>query len=257
MKIEDIKLLNNNVLLKPVFNKMERVTPSGIIIGVPSHTKDQYLKNYSQRHFWVIKTPEKFTNPDTANRFKSFKGTVTWGTTMELMAGDMVWVVLRVANSTPRIEIDGEEYLIVNYTHIFVAQRLTDKKTENTINRDGKMWDVIPINGYIICETLNDEQRGQLDVLYKLRKKPNILKVKYIGTPNKFYCTITKSGFRVLEGDNSPIKTGDYIYTEMPDNKGKPGQYYIPIEGEYFHDFNKENRLFAIDRRFVTSYING
>lgn len=259
MNVNDIVPINNQVLLKPVNNKLERALPSGIIVGVPSHTQAQYLANYAQRHFHVIKTPKHFVNPSTKKNFFYHNCQVTWGTEMELKEGDMVWALYRQALNAPRFEIDGEEYLFMNYTHLFVAQRKADvldlRKPKPTLEKDEQIWQVIPLNGYIIGETMKDEKKSKLDVLGDRRNKQGQLKVKYIGRPNDYYVTLGPKGkFIKTEGDKSPIKPGNVIYTEMPDNKTTPGQFYIPIEGEYFHDFNEETRLYAIDRRFITAY---
>jgi hypothetical protein len=258
------KTANNMVLVKPVHKDIMRKLPgTDLVLGVPTHAKDQYLKNYAHRHFEVVMAPEKLVIPNSRRLLNAQGAAITWHTECEIKSGDMVWVQLKAGQSAHKVQFDDdpEVYFLINYSSMFVAQRRRThvewgKKVENVIKKDEVLWDVIPLNGYIICETVEAQKPKTNLILPEIKKEYDPrLRVKYVGKPAKYYLGLNDIGhFYKKKGDTTKFKSGDLIY---PRQSGMPGsRFWINIEGEYFHDFNGVNQLVAIERRFIMAYDN-
>lgn len=231
--------INNLVLLKAVFDGTERVHGS-IILGVGRAAKDQYLKNYSRRHFEVVKIPDRLVFPRTRQEFFDSGYAFRYRTEMELKVGDIVWVKLRSGHGAHGVEIEGLRYYLVHYADCYVAQRRNlhrdlSKPNKNMLMKDETFWDIVPLNGNVICEKVYKKSNA-LSIKDK-EEIPGQLRVKYVGKNSPSYFTIENDKF--IEKKMTPVKLKhkDIIQCDGP---------YLNIEGEYFHDFNGETQPVAI-----------
>ena len=248
------------VLLRPVTTEIMRILPgTKLVLGAPKIVKDQYLKNYAHRHFEVVEVPDNLVIPNSRRLLNNQGASITWVTGCEIKKGDIVWVQLRAGQSSFKVTMEGKLCYLVNYANLFVAQRRRinhewGKKVNNVLKKDETLWDVIPLNGYIICETLGKQYNTKLLIPEKSRReKDTRIRIMYAGKPVSHYIGLNEIGhFYKKKADNTDLKTGDILY---PRQSGMPGaQFWINIEGEYFHDFNGVNQLVAIERRFIMAY---
>lgn len=237
-----------------------RILPkTNLVLGAPTHVKDQYLKNYALRHFEVVDAPDKLVIPNSRRLLNAQGATMTWVTECEIQKGDVVWVQLKSGQKAIKVKRDGEILFLVNYANLFVAQRRKlshewGENVKNTLKKDEAIFDVIPLNGYIICETMETQYNTNLIVPQQSRRvKDSRIRIMYVGKPVTHYIGLNDVGrFYKQKADSTDLKTGDVIY---PRQSGMPGsRFWINIEGEYFHDFNGVNQLVAIERRFIMAY---
>lgn len=237
--------INNHVLLKPVISSPERVKGS-IILGVGKATKDQYLKNYVYRHLEVVAVPElKF--PTTREEFSDSGYAFRYKTEMELKIGDIVWVKLRSAHGAKEVFVDGERLVLVHYADCYVAQRrnfhVNLANYKNIIIKDDVVWDVIPLNGNIICEKVY-KKPTKWD--FKPIEDVGKLKVKYVGNQSKSYFTMINGEFREIPLPIVKIKHKNIVQCDGP---------FLNLEGEYFHDFNGESQPVAIHHTNIAAIL--
>lgn len=234
-----MKPINNLVLLKAVYDSPERAHGS-LILGVGRAARDQYLKNYSRRHFEVIRTPEKLVFPKNRQEFFDSGYAFRYRTPMELKEGDTVWVKLRSGHGAKAVEVEGCKCYLVHYAECYVAQRRNlhrdlSKPNKNLLMKDDTFWDIIPLNGNVICEKVYKKSNA-LSIKDK-EEVPGQLKVRYIGKNSPSYFTIENDRFVEKELVPVKLKHKDVIQCDGP---------YLNIEGEYFHDFNGETQPVAI-----------
>lgn len=230
-----MKLLNNLVLVKPIVEGSRTYKDTHIILGVTAAAKDQYLKNYAKRNFEVVAVPDRLTFPKTRLEFFESGYAFRYRTEMELKVGDIVWVKLRSGHGATQI---GDNYA-VHYADIFVAQRRNlhrdlAKPVKNRIMKDEAFFDIIPLNGNVICDKVLQEKKL---VIRQKTEIPGRLKVKYVGKPSKSYFTIIEDRFVEMPLPQFEVKSGDIIQADGP---------YLNVEGEYFHDFNGESQPVTI-----------
>lgn len=250
MLLEHFKPINNYVLLKPVVDGTER-THGKIILGVGRAAKDQYLKNYIYRHLEVIKIPEKLDFPRSRTEFADSGYAFRYRTELEIKPGDTVWVKLRSIRGAIPIYIDKERYVMVHYADCFVAQRRNTHRdlarpSKNMVMKDDTYWDVIPLNGNVVCEKIY-KKGSELSVKEKY-EIPGKLKVKYVGKTSPSYFTILEEKLAEVEIPPIKIKHKDVVQCDGP---------YINIEGEYFHDFNGESQPVVIHSSKIAAVLNG
>lgn len=247
--LANFKPVNNLVLLKAVTDGTERqYGKSKLILGVTQAAKDQYEKNYARRHFEVVKVPEKLEFPTSRQEFASSGYAFRYRTEIEIKEGDTVWVKLRSGHRAVKIIIEENPYYLVHYAELFVSQRRNLHRTvnakgvsKNLIEKDEAYFDVIPLNGNIICEKVYTKSKSKLDIKDRV-EEPGRLKVKFVGVASQSYFTIINDKFVEVPLKLFKVKPKDIIQADGP---------YINVEGEYFHDFNGESQPVSIHRTFI------
>jgi len=239
-----MKILNNLVLLKAVIDNTERTYKgTSLILGVRPAVKDQYTKNYAKRHFEVVQVPDKLVFP--RSRFEFFESgyAFRYRTEMELQVGDIVWVKLRSGHRATEIQLNGEKFYLVHYADCYVAQRRNlhrdlTKPSKNRIMKEDAYFDIIPLNGNLICEKMYKYPTDKFAIKDKV-EEPGKLKVKFIGSHSESYFSIVNEKFVELLIPRFNVKHKDEVQADGP---------YLNVEGEYFHDFNGEYQPVAIHR---------
>ena len=210
IRIEDInqikKVLNNKVLLRTVYKATEQ-RRSGIYLIAPSET-DWRPAEHTNRISEVILPPESLFFNDKSNR------SLPWKTEIEIKKGDIVWHDFMAANNCIVIKTDKqpeEEYKLLDYNDIYV------------IKRNG---DLIPINGYILCEEVK-EKKSDLEISEKTDKRFG--RVAYVGKKNKRYQNphITED-IDISVGDIIIKRRADvHILLESEDHRQLDKPYFI------------------------------
>jgi hypothetical protein len=250
LQISKIKPINNMVVVKTVIDDAARpYGKSGLILGKTA--KDQYLKNYTHRHFEVVYVPDKLYFPSSKYDFASSGCAFRYRTDMELQVGDMVWVKLRSGHRAMGIIADdGQKYYFIHYANCYVAQRRSHHnemgKQKQIVVKDEAAWEVIPLNGNIICDKLYKKPFSSLHIKDKVEDLGK-LKVKFTGSHSPSYFTIIRDEFKEIELPETKLRRGMIVQADGP---------FMNVEGEYFHDFNGISQPVTIHRTNIASVIH-
>ncbi len=243
--LDNIRMMGNNVLCKVEFKNRDYKTAGGIYLYDDIYTKDQYEFNKVDRVYRVAKVP------------KRVKGD-SWVTEMELLPGDVVWVSSQQAANCQKHWIDGEEYVFVNYFDIKVAKRevhnfdyseyekFKDKYIKD--DREEKVYEVVPVNGHVVCEAVVDHVKLGFYEADKLDPKKAV--VRYVGKPNKGYWSYDKVNRRkvLLDSDGGvEVKPGDLVL--------KDEQIHPPLEAGVFLRFNKRKEYITLQRKYIKAIL--
>lgn len=149
-----------------------------------------------------------------------------WNTSIELIPGDEVIYSFEAAmdcigDDDSRIFIDEkmDKYFIIDYSDIFLAKR---------------NGDIIPINGYVLCEPLEEEITSKIQLPDFLRKtrSDKFGKVAYLGKRNtEYYEGTGRMVVRQDLKDPYEVSVGDIIIFDK--NCDLPVEYDLhqSIEG--------------------------
>jgi len=187
----------------------------------------------------VIRIPEKLT--DAGGR---------WMTDIEIQVGDIVWVKHMSSLSAPVIFDDKDnEYRLIEYFDLVVAKRVNrERHLNNTTSKylveDDIVYEVIPLNGYILVEDIYVDYKEKT-ALKKRVKDPLRGRVKYVGNPNKYYVYSKKKHMDLDRGVE--IKQGDIISPELYQmNKSIENRKYL--EEDMFAKFDGDKKYFYLQR---------
>ncbi len=163
----------NHVMVEMTHSNDFKKTDKGIIVGLPQRGTYANSNNAlcaDMQEVWgvVYKVPEKLFYDE--NSFDS----MDWETDMEVQIGDLVWMALIDSANSHSIICEEKEYKIIPYQELYVAKR-TDR--------------VIPLNGYILCQTVNMKKISELDVTSEEKIDKTKAVVRFVGNPNKRYKT--------------------------------------------------------------------
>lgn len=155
-----------------------------------------------------------------------------WETNIELEIGDVVWHTFMEVDTMIDILVDDEPdelYKLIRYDDIYLAKRGDE---------------LIPLNGYCLCEEIKKEQSSNIEVISvvdDMTANPHGVdmtrgKIAYIGRPNKKYrIGLTEAD---LDGEDI-IEVGDIIIKRRSD-------HHIRLE-EDIH--NKLDKMYFIIQR--------
>ena len=243
MRFSKFKPQNNYILVKPITTNVMRKV-GNVVLGVPNYIKDQYLKNYTIRHFEVVKTPDKITLPENKRQFAEMGYQPVFQEELLIKPKDIVWVNLQASHNAIKISFKDREgdYFLVHYSQIYVAKRRCfrveqGESTSKKLVHDDVVWDVIPLHGYVICEKIL-KKHPYID---KMEEVPGKLKVQYTGD-----CPVNKYNTKgdkleLVEYHHLRIRPGSTVQLDGP---------WIPLEGEYFKDFSGTD-LVAVERQYI------
>ena len=236
------KTFGNRVYVKldPPNDHIERVPGIRIEIDT-SYEPEKHLT----RTGTVVAVPEKLI-------YKRGSDYMEWKTEMELQVGDrVVMYYLAVYNCIKNGAYEKdyeyyhgkrsdkyEEFVYMKYQNIYAAIR------------NGK---VIPINGYVLVEPIDDpvlahkkkEAEGK-KIQLVVEGKPNNThavygRIVYIGTPNKEYIE------SYLSDENIDVKVGDEVIMKRISD--------IPMEYEYHAKVDGGRKLFRLQRHEILSVL--
>ena len=249
MKYSRFKPQNNYVLLKPMAETINRpIGNSGLVVGVPTHVKDQYIKNYQVRHFEVMKVPD-IRHPENKRQFMEMGYQPPYEEEMELKPKDVVWANLQAAHQAIKVNFKDREgdFFLVHYSQIYVARRRCfhvnwDDKIENRLKFDEVMWDIIPLHGFVVCEKIF-KKHPYIDRMDEVLGK---LKVKYTGKCPSFIYEWDKDSLIKTEYHYLDVKSGNTIQLDGP---------FIPLESDLFQDFNGVDNQVVVERRYIAGIL--
>jgi hypothetical protein len=237
---------NNYVLLKPMAEMINRpIGNSGLVVGVPTHIKDQYVKNYQVRHFEVKKVPD-IRHPENKRQFMEMGYQPPYEEEMQLKPKDIVWVNLQAAHQAIKVNFKDREgdFFLVHYSQIYVARRRCFqseylKEKDIKLIFDDVVWTIIPLHGFVVCEKIF-KKHPYID---KQIDEPGKLKVKWVGKCPEFIYSVKNGQLVKEEYKHLEVKKGDKIQLEGP---------YIALEGSYFHDLDGKTEYVVTEYRFIS-----
>lgn len=235
MNIEEIKLMNNHVLVKPstVMNEVIKFKSLELVFD-SSFDIPRGAKVIVE----IIKTPQKLI----------FGKNLKWKTEIEVQAGDIAWVsfqailnAINIKDKSKTIIIEGQPYFIIRYSDIYV------------VKRKGKP---IMVNGFCLIEPDVKKDSKSKNMIIKTslnvnkNDHPSIRKyekrtgtVAYIGKKNKSYLNpVKKEDWIDLEGETE-IEVGDRVLLDKSVN--------IPLEFPGHTKFDGDRFFYVVQRRFI------
>jgi len=203
-------------------------------------------------------------------RYPNAPESMPWRTDVQLLPGDIVWHSYLDSLNCPVIDVDdepGEQYKLLNYYDLYVAKRKIDMINYSGWSQwgggtvpDGVSWaycgkqylstkgdtfQVIPLNGYVLCEEVMEERKGAMDVLEKHVDKTRGI-VAFVGLPNYGYRRErTRKPPEERDFDSGvDVVPGDVIIKKNPD-------IHIILEEATYARFNGTKLYFLIQRRDI------
>ena len=226
-QFDNCELPMNHVLIEMVQSNEGRKTNSGIIVGLTERV--QYANSTNSlaadlEEVWgvVAKLPLKlYYNEED---FKSME----YDTDMELEINDKVWYSIMEAHNSQDIICENRIYKIIPYSDIFVARRGDE---------------VIVLNGYCLCQTVNELKISELDVVSEKYIDTTKCIVRYVGKPNKRYKQPTYV-------DHPDLQEGDLVLLQ-------PRTPFLYLERKrYLSNFNGDELYIVVPRRKIVMVIS-
>lgn len=233
----------NCVLVKNLYENKGSITKSGIIMPID----DQFEKaSHANRIGEVVKTvPELHFNYGDNTR-------LSWKTTMELKPGDIIWYSAMSAVNANTVVCKGEKFLLIPYREIKVAKRAYEGQIKNingelySVNNrrliltDSDIYEVIPVNGYVLLEEIKQE----VGFLEFKKTKVDLTKGKvcYIGKPNIAYDTLD------VDASEGSIVPGDVV---IFNNKKK----HVLLEDSLHKRFDGDKEFIVMQSRYLIGKI--
>jgi hypothetical protein len=179
-------LPQNHVLCEVYYSNEGAKTKSGIIYGVnlDVNYKDSENLNDTSSHpadmaevsMIVAKCPDKlYFNAEDET------GSMPWETDMDLCEDDVIFTNPIESLNAVTIECEDKQYRIIPYSDIYCAKReIWVDKWKGT-----KKNIVVMLNGYTLCEEIYKKALSALDVTSQNHIEQNLVKISFLGTPNK------------------------------------------------------------------------
>jgi len=223
----EVPYLSNHVLIEMVFSSDGVKTKSGIIVGFNKDVNyaegsDSHDANLQEVWGVVARAPEKlYYNEDDPDSME-------WECDMELEVGDKVWGgIIEFANAQ-EILCEDKLYKLIPYADLYVAKR-GDK--------------VIPLNGYILCQTVKCRKMSDLDYFSEMYVDQTRCIVKYVGKPNKRYKSDNMVDFADLRPEDEIV-----LVPRTP--------FQFLERKTYMSAFNGDNLYIVLPRRKVSMVLN-
>lgn len=191
----------------------------------------------------VYRAPQKlyFNEKDDAS--------MMWECDMELQRGDRVWFSIIESYNAMTFKVEDKYYKLIPYSDIYVAKRFIASAyhevlaSYQTVYDDDRYWQVICLNGYVLCEPVNLKKISDLDVVSEDKIDTTKARVKFFGTPNKRYKDKSSVDFQELH-------EGDMVLLA----KGTPLMFLE--RKKYFAQFDGDNLYWVIQRRKIMAILN-
>ena len=245
--LDSFRAQNGLVVCEVLTDNANSRTKSGIYKVSKEANRDQYLNQNANRVVRVVKLPKSLPPH-------------RWKTNIELKVGDIAWVSPFNAVNCPMIILDDKEYSLISYYDFRVAKRRNFKREINcVVDKDGKgkrvlkgnkkymiedekVHEIIPLNGYLMCEEVYTKKKAldyEKDVL-----TTKYGRIKYVGEPNEYY--ISTVGGRRLKQDldgGCDVKSGDLVLKEE--------RIHMRVEEPLHLHFDGKTVYFVIQRRHI------
>lgn len=237
---------SNHIIVEVPYSTEGATTKGGIVVGFNRHlnyAEGTNLHSADMQECWgvVYKCPQKlYFNTGDPN-------SMNWETDMELQEGDMVWFSIMESANAHHIECEGKLYKIIPYADCYVAKRhhptVPLHKAMAYFGGADPWNDVIPLNGYVLCQTVNLKKISDLDVVSEDTIDKSRVIVRHIGSINKQYKT---SGYK----DHTDLMPGDEVLLE-------PRTPFLYLERKgYMARFDGDNLYIVVSRRKILAVLN-
>jgi len=242
-ELERAEIPLNHVLVKMVHTSEGIKSKGGVIVGFNVDTTyaeedNSWVADLAECYGVVHKVPDAlFFDPDDPQ-------SMDWDTEMELLVGDMVWFSIMESKNSPEIICERTLYKSIPYEDCYVAKRDSKTSTEINIAKDDHLtaWiyfsDIIPLNGYVLCEILYEAKLSDLDVLSEDKVDKTKGRVKFIGEPPKAYLREEYTHIK-------DIQVGDEV---LFDHKGA---YFLLERTKALAEFDGDNLYWVVPRRRI------
>ena len=186
-ELDNSAITYNHILVRMPYTHEGVRSKAGVVMGFNLDTTyadktDSHTANLAEVWGEVYRVPERlFYDPDDPK-------TMDWDTDMELQTGDLVWFDIMESKNSSEIICDGEIYKSIPYQHCYVARR--DVALERNMNAPlhyDIIADVIPLNGYVLCQPIVQEKLSDYDFLSEQKVDKTKAIIKFIGEPPKAY----------------------------------------------------------------------
>ena len=231
-QIKKLLSINNLILAKTAYFSDQATTEQGIIKVADKSFRPAMHAN---RIYEVIKLPDKLYYSHSKHASLYGAESMPWDTDLELQIGDLIWHDYMNTLDCPVIKVDDEpeaEYKLLWYKDIYFALR-------------GDM--VIPVNGYLLCEEVENENASTLEIYKDDLIDKKVGRVRYIGTPNREYLGWWKKGGYVTSkyvDDGVDISEEDMIIKRVPED-------HRLVEETMHANFDQDKNYFVIQRRNI------
>jgi hypothetical protein len=207
----------------------------------------------------VVAVPDKLVYGDHLD----FQQSMPHQTEMELKVGDEVIVRYlaihdALGSKDPKhfTHENGEDVFFIKYEDIYVAKRnvsdwmniaasgpkdkkaVKDLENDNVIWDKGKYYEIIPLNGWTLCEPLSVEIKTKLIIPDYLKKKADkkVCIATFVGSPNKSYWRT--ENYR----DDPRLKSGAKVIVEKNcDIELEPKEHLTLYGDRYFWRIQRQN----------------
>ena len=221
----------NHVIVEMTHNNDYAKSKGGIIVGLADRATYAEGKNSlgaDMQEVWgtVVKLPPKL------NFDKEDPNSMDWDTDMELEIGDLVWFGIIESANCSEIVVGERLYKIIPYEDLYVAKRLNPPRIKG-IDK------IIPLNGFVLCQTLNRRKISDLDVISEGHIDTTRCIVRFVGKPNKQYKVESYVDFEDLQ-------PGDELLLS-------PRTPFLYLERKkYLSSFDGDNLYIVIPRRKIS-----
>lgn len=248
MEIENIKLLNNNCLIKLDKKVHEEITIAGgaKLKVVPFEFNKAH---HSVVCGEVVKLPKELVYGQLT------KTSMEWKTTIETQPGDIVYFrfVATGKDVCTDIDIDNTHYVLINYRNFIVAKRkITEKEynllNDNKVKENDSYYKIISLNGYVLVEPIIvDEPKTDLLIpdTSKGKKSKNMAVVRYYGTPNECYRINEQDHY--LESDFDLCNGTKVLLSDNCD---------IPLEYDLHSSLDGKKTFYRVQRRHILAKLD-
>lgn len=234
---------NNKVLLRKLTDNVKQKTKSGIWVAPRPFI--QNITEHIDRVFEVVKVPNRLRYVKQERRGiidmqHKYFWTPPWKAQIEINKGDIVITAKIQIPKSLHLKCEDDVYVLLDYHELYLAFRPGDGEKEIL---GTKIKEIIPLNGFIVCETIKDFLHSKIIWLPKNPKTDRVKrgKVVYVGMPNLEYPE--KEGKKDTD-DNINVRPGMIVMK-------KNDLIHRDLENVMHSVFDRENEYFVIQRKDI------
>lgn len=235
--LDTFKCIQNKVLIS--INPEEYETVAGkFFIGDSSYLDEMNRYNpavHAVRHGVIVNQVDKFIFNE--------KGQEDHKTEIETKIGDEVFFPAIESTNCPLILCQDKYYLLMDYEVLYLAKRVIPyfDSANNTIIVDDYCYDVIMLNGYLLCSRYyEDVKQGIIIALEDKKLNKKYADVIYAGNPVEYRSKKV--------GSNEEIQVGDRILIQNAAAE-------LMLEDSLHLFFDKKNQYRVVARKNVNAIV--
>lgn len=254
--LDTFRCIHNRVLIKIDVDKYEKI--GSIILGDEGFLDSQNRYNpsvHAVRCGTIVKQPEKYLYHD--------KGNESHNTTIETFIGDTVFFPVVESMNCPLILCGDDYYLLMNYEVLYLVKRhmMIEEESDNVIFVDGDWFNVIMLNGYLLCERYYEIDNNPLRIDDGKVLVKKYAKVVFSGSPvvsRQIQTTAipsTKRGCKAYSdgrfvASNPEVKNGDTILIHRTVQESE-----VLLEDELHLYFDGKFPYRLVQRKYVDAIV--